>query len=72
VAFAEWRLPSVTLGKEFAKCKLTIAECNRHLAKPVNPVVTVESMFFAVSACFINQRQITMHGAISVKEQCIR
>ena len=37
--FAEWRLPSVTLGKEFAECKLAFAECNRHSAKPVNPVV---------------------------------
>ena len=39
--FAEWRLSSVTLGKEFAECKLAFAECNRHSAKPVNPVVTV-------------------------------
>jgi len=37
--FAEWRLPSVTLGKEFAECKLAFAECNQHSAKPVNPVV---------------------------------
>ena len=32
-------LPSVTLGKEFAEYKLAFAECNRHSAKPVNPVV---------------------------------
>ena len=25
--------------KEFAECKLAFAECNRHSAKPVNPVV---------------------------------
>jgi hypothetical protein len=37
--FAEWHLPSVTLSKEFAECKLAFAECNRYLAKPVNPVV---------------------------------
>ena len=44
--FAEWCLPSVTLGKEFAKCKLVFvecklvfAECNRHSAKRLNPVV---------------------------------
>ena len=37
--FAEWRLPSVTLGKEFAECKLAFAECNRHSAKPVNRLV---------------------------------
>ena len=42
----EWRhvaaLPSArnpTLGTEFAECKLAFAECNRHSAKPVNPVV---------------------------------
>jgi len=38
-AFAEWCLPNVTLGKEFAECKLAFAECNRHSAKPMNPVV---------------------------------
>ena len=32
-------LPSVTLGKEFAECKLAFPECNRYSAKPVNPVV---------------------------------
>jgi len=37
--FAEWHLPSVTLGKAFAECKQGFAECNRHLAKPVNPIV---------------------------------
>ena len=35
--FAEWRLPSVTL----AECKLAFVECNRHSAKPVNPVVSL-------------------------------
>jgi len=38
-SFAEWRLPSVTLDNEFTECKLAFAECNRHSAKPVNPVV---------------------------------
>jgi hypothetical protein len=39
--FAEWRLPSVTLGKGFAECKQAFAECNWHSAKPLNPVVVV-------------------------------
>ena len=30
-----------TLGKAFAECKLAFAECNRHSAKPVNPVVSI-------------------------------
>ena len=40
-SFAEWCLSSVTLGKEFAECKLAFAECNWHSAKLVNPVVDV-------------------------------
>jgi hypothetical protein len=44
--FAEWRLPSVTLGKEFAECKLAFAECNRHSAKPVNPVVLIHYLAY--------------------------
>jgi hypothetical protein len=31
--FAECSLPSVTLGKAFAECKLAFAECIRHSAK---------------------------------------
>ena len=37
-------LPSVTLGKECAECKLAFAECNRHSAKPVNPVVNSQNV----------------------------
>ena len=36
---AECRLPSVTLGKPFAKCFWGFAECPRHLAKLLDPVV---------------------------------
>ena len=42
--FAEWRLLSVTLGKEFTECKLAFAECNRYSAKPVNPVVRAKEV----------------------------
>jgi hypothetical protein len=37
--FAECSLPSVTLGKTFAECKIAFAECLRHLAKNAIPVV---------------------------------
>jgi hypothetical protein len=39
VQFAERSLPSVTLGKAFAECKLAFAECLRHSAKELCPVV---------------------------------
>jgi hypothetical protein len=37
--FVECSLPSVTLGKGFAECKIAFAECLRHLAKNAIPVV---------------------------------
>jgi hypothetical protein len=37
--FAECSLPSVTLGKGFAECKIAFAECLRHSAKNAIPVV---------------------------------
>jgi hypothetical protein len=37
--FAEYYLPSVTLGKAFAECKIAFAECLRHSAKNAIPVV---------------------------------
>jgi hypothetical protein len=40
VQFAERSLPSVTLGKAFAECKIAFAECLRHTAKELCPVVT--------------------------------
>jgi hypothetical protein len=39
VQFAERSLPSVTLGKAFAECKIAFAECLRHTAKELIPVV---------------------------------
>jgi hypothetical protein len=39
VQFAEHPLPSVTLGKAFAECKIAFAECLRHSAKELCPVV---------------------------------
>jgi hypothetical protein len=39
--FAEPSLPSVTLGKAFAECFYGFAECFRHSAKLLIPVVYV-------------------------------
>jgi hypothetical protein len=39
--FVECSLPSVTLGKAFAECKIAFAECFRHSAKNAIPVVLV-------------------------------
>ena len=39
--FAECSLPSVTLGKAFAECKIAFAECLRHSAKNAIPVVII-------------------------------
>jgi hypothetical protein len=41
VQFAERSLPSVTLGKAFAECKIAFAVCLEHTAKKLIPVVTV-------------------------------
>jgi len=37
--FAEWALPRAALGKAFADGKGSFAECGRHSAKAVDPVV---------------------------------
>jgi hypothetical protein len=39
VQFAERSLPSVTLGKTFAECKIAFAVCLEHTAKELIPVV---------------------------------
>jgi hypothetical protein len=42
--FAECSLPSVTLGKAFAECKIAFAECLRHSAKNAIPVVMCRNL----------------------------
>jgi hypothetical protein len=42
VQFAERSLPSVTLGKAFAECKIAFAVCLRHTTKKLIPVVIRE------------------------------
>ena len=39
VQFVESSLPSVTLGKAFAECKIAFAVCLGHTAKELIPVV---------------------------------
>jgi hypothetical protein len=39
VQFVERSLPSVTLGKAFAECKIAFAVCLRHTTKELIPVV---------------------------------
>jgi len=41
VQFAERSLPSVTLGKAFAECKIAFAVCLEHTAKKLIPVVYI-------------------------------
>jgi hypothetical protein len=45
-------LPSVTLGKGFAECKIAFAECLRHSAKNAIPVVRVRAKY--KGGCLIN------------------
>jgi hypothetical protein len=49
VQFTERSLPSVTFGKAFAECKIAFAECLRHTAKELIPVVHVYSPKKALS-----------------------
>jgi hypothetical protein len=44
VQFAERSLPSVTLGKAFAECKIAFAVCLEHTAKKLIPVVSLLHM----------------------------
>jgi hypothetical protein len=48
-----WRrsLPSVTLGKAFAECKIAFAVCLRHTAKELIPVV---NMYGEVTVCQVH------------------
>jgi hypothetical protein len=39
--FPMYGSPSVTLGKAFAECKIAFAECLRHSAKELCPVVII-------------------------------
>jgi hypothetical protein len=43
-------LPSVTLGKGFAECKIAFAVCLEHTAKKLIPVVVPWSRFMFILA----------------------
>jgi hypothetical protein len=45
-------LPSVTLGKAFAECKIAFAECLRHSAKNAIPVVKVACPIYIISLTY--------------------
>jgi hypothetical protein len=51
VQFAERSLPSVTLGKAFAECKIAFAVCFRHTAKELIPVVILNCNPCALQRC---------------------
>ena len=51
------------LGKEFAECKVIFTECNRHSAKPVNPVVRCNSAGIEGQGfCSCNQTTLYSHA----------
>jgi hypothetical protein len=56
VQFAERSLPSVTLGKAFAECKIAFAMCLRHTAKKLIPVVLIRSSSVPSHRCSPGQR----------------
>jgi hypothetical protein len=52
VQFAERSLPSVTLGKAFAECKMAFAVCLEHTAKKLIPVVVAQQSEQCRRRCF--------------------
>jgi hypothetical protein len=48
VQFAERSLPSVTLGKAFAECKIAFAVCLEHTTKELIPVVRAYHYGFTI------------------------
>jgi hypothetical protein len=62
VQFAERSLPSVTLGKAFAECKIAFAECLRHSAKELCPVVQATSSSKTLAANTVQPKLATNPG----------
>jgi hypothetical protein len=63
--FAECYLPSVTLVKVFAECKIVFAECLRHSAKNAIPVVSISRWLKTGNDAVVNARENPM-GSIPV------
>jgi hypothetical protein len=57
VQFAERSLPSVTLGKAFAECKIAFAVCLEHTTKELIPVVCI-AIFHIYSYILINWKAL--------------
>jgi hypothetical protein len=53
-------LPSVTLGKAFAECKIAFAECLRHTTKELCPVVT-KALYSASASGLLKFSKISLH-----------
>jgi hypothetical protein len=67
VQFAERYLPSVTLGKlgkAFAECKIAFAECLRHTANELIPVVTLRQVVGSA-----NSSRRTLRLSVSISGQ---
>jgi hypothetical protein len=60
VQFAERSLPSVTLGKGFAECKIAFAVCLEHTAKELIPVVNRSNEVANASEATIERFHITV------------
>jgi hypothetical protein len=60
--FAEYSLPSVTLGKGFIECIMTFVECLSHSTKKTNPVmiyiVEIKSSTFLFDMLVLRKREI--------------
>jgi hypothetical protein len=56
VQFAERSLPSVTLDKAFAECKIAFAVCLEHTAKKLIPVVNPEFQIQPLSRARARER----------------
>ena len=57
VQFAERSLPSVTLGKAVAECKIAFAVCLEHTAKKLIPVVYAPSMTFDIAFVMVRKKR---------------
>jgi hypothetical protein len=64
--FVECSLPSVTLGKACAECKIAFAECIRHSAKNAIPVVSMSDQI-----SLVQKHQKSHVDATYSNSQCI-
>jgi hypothetical protein len=66
-------LPSVTLGKAFAECKIAFAVCLEHTAKELIPVVNVKHVNILKGVggtsklCGIRHKRVVVRGKLGLK-----